>query len=82
MTIAEEILVQLGGRKFIACTGCSNFHSSGDQDFLVTHTGDAPISQGRDAVRGGPGRFGSGAVQRKDDVFLFPLTRVYPAGAI
>lgn len=35
MTIAEEILIQLGGRKFIACTGCSNFHSSGDQDFLV-----------------------------------------------
>lgn len=35
MTIAEEILTYLGGRKFVACTGCSNFHSSGDQDFLV-----------------------------------------------
>lgn len=35
MTIAEQILIQLGGRKFVACTGCSNFHSSGDQDFLV-----------------------------------------------
>ena len=35
MTIAEEILIQLGGRKFIACTGCNNFHSSGEQDFLV-----------------------------------------------
>lgn len=35
MTIAEEILVQLGGRKFIAATGCNNFHSSGEQDFLV-----------------------------------------------
>lgn len=35
MTIAENILVQLGGRKFIACTGCNNFHSSGNQDFLV-----------------------------------------------
>ena len=35
MTIAEQILIQLGGRKFVACTGCSNFHSSGDQDFIV-----------------------------------------------
>lgn len=35
MTIAEEILVQLGGRKFVACTGCSKFHTSGDEDFLV-----------------------------------------------
>lgn len=35
MTIAEEILVQLGGRKFIAFTGCSNFHSCGSNDFLV-----------------------------------------------
>lgn len=33
-TIAENILVQLGGRKFIALTGCNNFHTSGDQDFL------------------------------------------------
>ena len=35
MTIAEQILVYLGGKKFVAFTGCSNFHSSGDQDFLV-----------------------------------------------
>ena len=35
MTIAEQILLQLGGRKFIACTGCNNFHSNGAQDFLV-----------------------------------------------
>ena len=35
MTIAEEILRQLGGRKFVVCTGCSNFHSDGEQDYLV-----------------------------------------------
>ena len=34
MTIAEEILRQLGGRKFVVCTGCSNFHSDGEQDYL------------------------------------------------
>ena len=35
MTIAEEILRHLGGRKFVVCTGCSNFHSDGEQDYLV-----------------------------------------------
>lgn len=35
MTIAEEILRLLGGRKFVVCTGCSNFHSNGEQDYLV-----------------------------------------------
>ena len=35
MTIAEEILIQLGGRKFVACTGCNNFHTDGKKDYLV-----------------------------------------------
>ena len=35
MTIAEEILIQLGGRKFVTFTGCNNFHTDGEQDYLV-----------------------------------------------
>lgn len=35
MRVADEILIQLGGRKFIACTGCKNFRTDGDCEYLL-----------------------------------------------
>lgn len=36
MTIPEIILEQLGGRKFIVCTGCKNFLADGDNKLIMT----------------------------------------------
>lgn len=35
MTIAQEILSQLGGRKFIACTGCKNFLTDNGENLIM-----------------------------------------------
>lgn len=34
-TIADTILQQLGGNKFVACTGCKNFRSGENYDYIV-----------------------------------------------